>query len=837
MTLDTVSILVALGILGCSLSGAMFLIWRFLQPARAMKYWGLAMGCYGVGTLMAVPWPFVPSFVSVFSANLLFIACCMLIWRGCSVYRGTEPRHGVMAASLAAFVSIQSWYTFADPDIARRTIVMSAFIVFYLSGALVTLLRPGEGKLTIMEKVVAAALMLNVVFRVSTIGVQLHDMSYSAPLRENAIILLSALLALFGVTFWGLAVILMVLERTVSDMRLAENASSAARQLLETVIDNIPSLIYLKDRQGRLLVCNRGLAELTGNSRESLIGKNSHDLFPARIADKQQADDVTVLKTGEMLVTDEMVELGDGPHIFETTKLGVRDQQGSITAICGISTDITEHKRMEGRLREADLRLRAFIQSQIIGVVIADTAGAFIEVNDAFLHMLGYGREEFESHGLRWDAITPPEFVEQDQRIVRQLREMHASPSCEKEYFHKSGRRVPVLLGAAPFQTAGEEVQAVCFVLDLTERKTAEKALRESRQLFDTIANTSPALVWMSGLDKGCTWFNQTWLYFTGRSIAQELGDGWAEGVHPDDYDRCLAIYCDAFEARQSFAMEYRLRRHDGVYRWIHDQGHPRYDAAGVFTGYIGSCLDISQLKQAEEKVRQKNAEISDFIYAASHDLRSPLITFRSFLGFLETDMKEGDSEKIRQDLDFINSAADRMERLLAELLEMSRIDRLENPPGAVTFRELVREARAAVAGQITARRVAVQVEDADLTLTGDCPRFAQIWQNLLDNAVKYLGDQAAPLIELGVERRDDEAVFFVRDNGIGIAPEYREKVFGMFHKLDKSSTGVGLGLAMVKKIVEKYHGRIWVESGGEGGGACFRFTLPAASPSWGEPK
>lgn len=140
----------------------------------------------------------------------------------------------------------------------------------------------------------------------------------------------------------------------------------------------------------------------------------------------------------------------------------------------------------------------------------------------------------------------------------------------------------------------------------LVATRTAE--IRESEQRFRVIANASPALFWTAGLDKGCDWFNQPWLDFTGRSMEQELGNGWAEGVHPDDLARCLAIYGGAFDARRPFSMEYRLRRHDGAYRWLIDQGMPRYAASGEFVGYIGSCLDISEEKHLRDQVEQSEA-------------------------------------------------------------------------------------------------------------------------------------------------------------------------------------------------------------------------------------
>ena len=144
-----------------------------------------------------------------------------------------------------------------------------------------------------------------------------------------------------------------------------------------------------------------------------------------------------------------------------------------------------------------------------------------------------------------------------------------------------------------------------CVWRDITAKREAERALRESEQLYRDVADNGQALIWLAGLDQGCFHFNQPWLRFTGRTMAQEYGNGWAEGVHPDDLERCLGVYVAAFERRERFSMVYRLRRHDGVYRWILDDGAPRYDIGKHFIGYVGHCLDITEQKEIEAQVRE----------------------------------------------------------------------------------------------------------------------------------------------------------------------------------------------------------------------------------------
>ena len=236
--------------------------------------------------------------------------------------------------------------------------------------------------------------------------------------------------------------------------------------------------------------------------------------------------------------------------------------------------------------------------------------------------------------------------------------------------------------------------------------------------------------------------------------------------------------------------------------------------------------LDVTERKLAEEALRQKNAEVERFTYTISHDMKSPLVTIKTFIGYLEQDLAGGDRNRQKQDLDFIVGAAEKMERLLNELLELSRVGRVVSSPVQVGFQDLIDDALVAVAGNIADRRVRISRSADSLVLSGDRPRLGEVWQNLIENAVKYMGDQPDPHIEIGVETREDERLFFVRDNGMGIDPRYSEKIFELFDKLDPSSEGSGLGLALVKRIIEVHGGRIWVESEGAGTGSSFWFTL-----------
>ena len=248
-------------------------------------------------------------------------------------------------------------------------------------------------------------------------------------------------------------------------------------------------------------------------------------------------------------------------------------------------------------------------------------------------------------------------------------------------------------------------------------------------------------------------------------------------------------------------------------------------------------CIDVMERHRAREErealireLGERNAELESFTYTVSHDLRSPLVTMKGFLGAVVGAARAGDLELVESDVARIRGAADRMDRLLRELLELSRIGRLREERERLDLGALVREARELVSGRLEERRVAVEIEPTLPSVYGERRRIVQLLQNLLDNAAKFMGEQQHPLVRVGARRDGAALVFFVCDNGVGIEPEHRERVFGLFDRLESGNDGTGVGLAIAKRVVETHGGRIWVESRGRGSGSCFCFTLAEAS-------
>jgi two-component system, chemotaxis family, sensor kinase Cph1 len=308
---------------------------------------------------------------------------------------------------------------------------------------------------------------------------------------------------------------------------------------------------------------------------------------------------------------------------------------------------------------------------------------------------------------------------------------------------------------------------------------------------------------------------------------------GWLVALHPDDLEQD-ARDMDTLRANRPVVSEVRTITKGGDTRWVRVYAHPVWDPdRNELVGMYGAVQDVTDRRKAEadrenliRELEAKNAELERFTYTVSHDLKSPLITIRGFLTFVERDALEGNLDRLKGDISRIADAVGKMQRLLSELLELSRVGRVVNAPRLIPFGSLAREAESLVAGRIAARQVEVSIQDGLPSVFGDHDRLLEVVQNLLDNAVKFMGDQPWPRVEIGVRGDAGEQVFFVRDNGRGIGPAFREKVFGLFEKLDPDGEGTGVGLALVKRIVSLHGGRVWVEPGEAGRGSTFCFTL-----------
>lgn len=336
-------------------------------------------------------------------------------------------------------------------------------------------------------------------------------------------------------------------------------------------------------------------------------------------------------------------------------------------------------------------------------------------------------------------------------------------------------------------------------------------------------------MIWRAGLDANCDYFNDTWLAFTGRTLEQEWGVGWAEGIHFEDLQRCLDTYVDAFNARRVFEMEYRLRRADGEYRWILDRGTPRYSTDGTFAGFIGSCVDITEHRVMEQELRAALAVKERFVGLVSHEMRTPLTALQLVLERLRTEDSDRLSAAQGDLIGRMGRASDRLAQTIESVLQLSRIeggrlwvDRREVDVGSlieVIADELRPSAeRKGLVATVTAPRVPPLVSDPEL--------IRLIVSNLVTNAIKFTD---AGSVAISLSYRDGHRIE-VTDTGRGIESDSQHRIFEPFEQLEpsrkKHNPGVGLGLALVKALSSALGARVELTSR-PGSGSTFAIVFP----------
>ena len=365
-------------------------------------------------------------------------------------------------------------------------------------------------------------------------------------------------------------------------------------------------------------------------------------------------------------------------------------------------------------------------------------------------------------------------------------------------------------------------------------RPSRDDVLLPIGERLGNLTDAAPAMIWSSGPDKLCDYFNRSWLDYRGRTLEQEIGQGWHEGVHPEDLERCLKARESTLDQRHSVQVEYRLRRHDNVHHWILDTAAPWFWPRGVFRGYVGSCIDIHQRKLAEENLRDANAalscqneELNEFAYAASHDLQEPLRTLSNYPELLAKRLEEDSSGRSADLLPVILGSVQRMQVLITDLLGYSHIVHRSQLRLTDLDCNAVLDRALLVCHAAIQDSGAVVIHNPLPTIQGDENQLAQVFQNLISNAIKYRRPDKCPYVHISVSAHPEEWVFQVSDNGIGFEPEYSERIFGLFKRLHGQAaySGSGIGLAICRKIVERHGGRIWAESE-PGNGSRFFFTL-----------
>ena len=628
----------------------------------------------------------------------------------------------------------------------------------------------------------------------------------------------------------------------------AEESELQFKQLFESEAD----AVFIADvGNGIILDVNRAGEKLMQMQKNEIIGLHQSNLHPENIDEFSTKSftghkQTTEKREDAVLIENKIVRKNGEEVPVEILASKVRFKGKE----CLISTfrDITERKKAEEALRKSE---EMIISSQSV----ANICSYSTTLNENELEKSTwicspefyniFGIDETYPHTIAgWVGFIHPDYRDK-------LAAYHEYVVKNKTSFHHQYKIIRINdgverwvegTGELEFDTQGNPIRMYGAIQDITERKKAENELLEKEVQYHNLANSGTALIWASGLDKLCFYFNDPWLNFTGRTLEQEYGNGWAEGVHPDDFDHCLNIYVTSFDKKVPFEMEYRMKRADGEYRWILDLGTPNYNSVGEFVGYIGHCFDITDRKKVQKDLIEAKlkAEESDrlksaFLANMSHEIRTPMNGILGFTSLLQEANLTGEEQQ--KYIEIIQKSGDRMLNTVNDIIDISKIESglIQLSVSEVNINEKLKDLHSFFKHEAAKKGIQLvfknDVPEHDSSIVTDFEKFNSIVTNLIKNAIKFTNQG---FIELGctIKKEDGSAKleFYVKDSGIGIPKDRQKAIFDRFIQADiedkRASQGSGLGLAISKAYVEMLDGKIWVDSK-PGRGSVFYFTLP----------
>ena len=411
------------------------------------------------------------------------------------------------------------------------------------------------------------------------------------------------------------------LSEAVSQKSLRLKAISE-RDRLNFIINNTPALIGYWDVYLINRYCNTAYSKWFGESPDTIRGKHIRQVLGDALY-QTNLSQIEAVMHGEAQLFDRYITDQKTHKTIHTQLSYIPDiVNGQVKGFYVLGVDVTD----QDRIIDLSLKNTSILKSIKKGVVLTNDKHQVIYTNPAFEEMTGYSLTDLYGHS--YDILKGPNSDPVELELIERALTTHQDYQGEIVNYRKDGSEFWNELNINPIFDRHQNIsQFIYFHRDISNRKRLESELSTSENQFRSLANSAPVLIWLAGLDKLCYWFNDTWLSFTGRSMEEENGNGWADGVHPEDFERCLDIYITHFDKRLPFRMEYRLRRYDGEYRWIDDHGVPRFNHQGEFEGYIGSCTDVTDIRNSKTASDFFNVS-HEIIY--STDLKGHLLDVNS---------------------------------------------------------------------------------------------------------------------------------------------------------------------------------------------------------------
>lgn len=608
------------------------------------------------------------------------------------------------------------------------------------------------------------------------------------------------------------------------ERRLIEKDLRASEERFRKVFDNNSVAIAIVTlERGVFLEANEAFWRLSGLAPEEALGRSVLEFNLWGHPDERARFVEELLSKGSLQHVEVKYPTGK-TAIGYYELIQIKEQ---LCILC-MFYDVSEQRQAERALKQSEELFRKVFHTSPVAICLTSLKeGRMLDANEAYWNLTGYDPQA--SIGKTMLELKAWDSAEERAAFVSELLEKRSLINPNYEFRNHKTDALRRTVAFYEMIELGEQTCILTMLYDMTEQKLAQDALQSAEARMRAILVSIPDMIFEVSKDGVFLDYMTSADMTLFVSPEKFIGKNIRELFPPAVADQTLFALERAIASGQIHAFEYGLPPGEEV------QFFEARIAAVTSESAIIMVRDISQRKWVEterekliSELEEKNSELERFAYTVSHDLKSPLITIKGFLGFLEQDAASGNIKRLSQDIQRIADATDKMQTLLNDLLELSRIGRVVNPPQLVAFGELAREAAALVHGRLQACKARVQIQENLPYVFGERQRLLEVLQNLLDNAAKFAKGVPKPRIEIGHEGyEDNKPIFFVKDNGIGIDPIHHDRIFGLFNKLDADSEGSGVGLALVKRIIEVHGGRIWVRSEA-GKGATFFFTLPA---------
>lgn len=622
----------------------------------------------------------------------------------------------------------------------------------------------------------------------------------------------------------------------ITERKKAEEALRKSEERFAKAFRSSPdAMVISRLSDGLIMEVNEGWSTIFGHQPAEVIGHATIELGLYVNPENRKEIVSRVQQTGAVRDFEVQMRCKSG-KIRQISISAERIEINGVAYLLAILRDITEQKQAEQALRVSEERLKRAQEIAHLGSWELDLIGNNLIWSDEVYRIFGLQPQEFAAtYQAFLEAVHPEDRAAVDNAYSSSIREGRDAYEIEHRVIkHSSGEVRVVHEKCEHFRDAsGQIIRSVGMVHDITERKQAEEALRESERRFHSLADSMPQLVWTALPDGSVDYYNQRYHeYQEIKQIAEEAWE-WAPVLHPDDLQPTVDAWQHALRTGEIYQIEHRVGIADGSYRWHLSRGVPMYDENGMVSRWFGTATDIHDLKLAEEKLKEyaerlehSNRELEQFAFMASHDLQEPLRKIEMFGNLLE-ERATCLEDRERDYLERMRGAAGRMRDMVGGLLQLSRVSTQGKPFSSVNLSHTVSDVLADLEVQI--RRTGGKVEVSDLPiLEGDPVQLHQLLQNLIGNALKFHQPEVPPRVKVYAKHLADKMQLFIEDEGIGFKEEDAERIFQPFHRLVGriQYEGSGIGLAICRRIVERHAGTISAVSK-VGQGTTFIVTLP----------